>query len=149
LGLNGKPQRLNNNDAGQSTPPVAIRRPIQNLAQGRVGTPSIQVDSQSIASDESISAGGVLLRHLRRILTRQRMLQALLYFIQWALFCVILLIMATFNIWLILAVLFGKATGYLVFIGSPALEKVDRIAAAAAVGAGRGGFVQQRNLRAF
>ncbi|KAL3076015.1 hypothetical protein niasHT_032612 [Heterodera trifolii] len=67
----------------------------------------------------------------RRIFTRARMLQALLYLIQWSLFifAFVLVPCSTFNFSLIVAALIGKTAGYLLFIHSPAMQSVERIAA--------------------
>jgi len=91
---------------------------------------STQRTGQSTASSDSqAGAARILLRHLRRVFSGQRMLQALLYAIQWTLFFILILIVVTFNVWLIVAAIWGKAIGYLVFIGSPAMERVERLSA--------------------
>jgi hypothetical protein len=81
------------------------------------------------------------------------MLQAFLYFVQWSLFtfAFVLVPCGTFNVPLILAALIGKTAGYLLFIGSPAMESVERIPSNAA--GGPDGQIQlaasRKNLRSF
>ncbi|KAL7073048.1 hypothetical protein ACQ4LE_008338 [Meloidogyne hapla] len=79
--------------------------------------------------EENITIKNELKNILRRTFTRTRMLQAMLYALQWCLFifAFVLVPCGTFNIPLILAALTGKTAGYLLFIGSPAMESVERI----------------------
>ncbi|KAI3415351.1 hypothetical protein GPALN_004963 [Globodera pallida] len=72
----------------------------------------------------------------RRSFTRERMLQALLYLVQWLLFifAFVLVPCSTFNFSLIIAALVGKTVGYLLFIHSPAMQSVERIASPSARG---------------
>ncbi|KAH7727152.1 Protein F31E8.4 [Aphelenchoides avenae] len=70
----------------------------------------------------SISVGK-LKKEFKKVFTKQRTVQALLYAAQWLLFYVLILVIVTFNVWLILAVVFGKAIGYFIFIGSPTAER--------------------------
>jgi len=107
------------------------------------------------SSDSQAGATRILLRHLRRVFSGQRMLQALLYAIQWTLFFILILIVVTFNGWLITAAIWGKAIGYLVFIGSPAMERVERLSAGVASPNGERGaelltFSEaRRNLKSY
>uniref|UniRef100_A0A915EJR9 Copper transport protein n=1 Tax=Ditylenchus dipsaci TaxID=166011 RepID=A0A915EJR9_9BILA len=89
--------------------------------------PKAQRLDSTLSSSTSTASGSAFLRHLRRIFNRQRMLQAFLYSIQWTLFFTLVLFVVTFNVWLVAAAILGKSVGYLFFIGSPALEKVERI----------------------
>lgn len=66
-----------------------------------------QRTGQSTASSDSqAGAARILLRHLKRVFSGQRMLQALLYAIQWTLFFILILIVVTFNVWLIVYVVY-------------------------------------------
>jgi len=104
----------------------------ENLVNGNTAntckTANMQRVNSTLSSNTSTASGNALLRHVRRIFSRQRMLQAFLYSIQWTLFFTLVLFVVTFNVWLVAAAILGKSVGYLMFIGSPALEKVERIA---------------------
>lgn len=54
-----------------------------------------------------------------RVFTPYRLVQALLYAVQVALGYVLMLIVMTFNIWLLIAVVLGEAIGYFLFTGEP------------------------------
>lgn len=73
----------------------------------------------SLLSDSNVRCS----REFRKVFTKQRTVQALLYAAQWLLFYILILVIVTFNVWLILAVVFGKAIGYFIFIGSPTAER--------------------------
>lgn len=93
----------------------------------------------------------------RRIFSRSRLLQALLYLVQWTLFvfAFVLVPCGTFNIPLILAALLGKTLGYLIFIGSPALESVERLPPSSPSGTSADGQIRlsatatSKSLRSF
>uniref|UniRef100_A0A0N4ULS4 Copper transport protein n=1 Tax=Dracunculus medinensis TaxID=318479 RepID=A0A0N4ULS4_DRAME len=53
----------------------------------------------------------------KRVFTFYRISQALLYAWQMTLAYILMLIAMSFNIWLILAIIFGEAIGYFLFTG--------------------------------
>uniref|UniRef100_A0A914RPD6 Copper transport protein n=1 Tax=Parascaris equorum TaxID=6256 RepID=A0A914RPD6_PAREQ len=52
-----------------------------------------------------------------RVLTMYRVTQALLYAVQATLAYLLMLVVMTFNIWLLFAVIIGEAVGYFLFAG--------------------------------
>ncbi|VDD85662.1 unnamed protein product [Enterobius vermicularis] len=54
-----------------------------------------------------------------RVFTPYRILQAFLYAVQVTLAYVLMLVVMTFNLWLLIAVVVGEAIGYFLFTGEP------------------------------
>ncbi|KAI1720360.1 ctr copper transporter family domain-containing protein [Ditylenchus destructor] len=129
-------------DSRHSSENLVVDNGIESTSKAR------RVNSTA-SSTTSGGSGSVLLRHLRRIFSKQRMLQACLYAIQWTLFFTLILFVMTLNVWLVLAAILGKSIGYLVFIGSPALEKVERIAVSSVGTHGLRLSDARNNLRSF
>lgn len=97
--------------------------------QRRATSPCVQVRSPSENLD-NISSDSVTFAPLLRIssfsaaaqvLTMYRVTQALLYAVQATLAYLLMLVVMTFNIWLLFAVIIGEAVGYFLFAGEPML----------------------------
>ncbi|CAK5029656.1 unnamed protein product [Meloidogyne enterolobii] len=105
--------------------------------------------------EENVTIKSELKNIFRRTFTRNRMIQAFLYACQWGLFifAFVLVPSGTFNIPLILAALTGKTIGYLLFIGSPAMESVERIPPSPTTNGGSSEGLQlgrtRKSLRSF
>lgn len=61
------------------------------------------------------------MRALKQLFTCYRIVQASLYFAQTLLAYTLMLIAMTFNVWLILGIVFGEAVGYFLFSSEPSL----------------------------
>ncbi|CAJ0570373.1 unnamed protein product, partial [Mesorhabditis spiculigera] len=82
------------------------------------GTPPDNVSERSVLFSPLLRFSGTT----RRLFTRYRIAQALLYGVQIVLSYMLMLIVMTFNVWLILAVVIGEAVGYFLFTGSPVID---------------------------
>lgn len=123
-----------------------------NNNAGYVNQPGLTTDQHGTENEQGM--WNELRAIFRRTFTKARMLQATLYLVQWFLFifAFVLVPCGTFNVPLILAAVLGKTAGYLLFIGSPAMESVERIPQSPTI-AGSDGPIRlaetRKNLRSF
>ncbi|CAJ0955679.1 unnamed protein product, partial [Mesorhabditis belari] len=104
---------------------IAIQheRQKRDILRNRPASPS--AEPRDNISEHSISFAPLLRLNgsTRNLFTAYRVVQALLYGVQAILAYVLMLIVMTFNVWLILAVVIGEAVGYFLFTGTPLIDE--------------------------
>ncbi|VDN43913.1 unnamed protein product, partial [Gongylonema pulchrum] len=80
----------------------------------------------SVSNEQSILFSPLLrfsgIRVLSQLFTCYRIVQSTLYFAQVLLAYTLMLIAMTFNVWLILGIVFGEAIGYFLFFSEPSFD---------------------------
>uniref|UniRef100_A0A7E4W1A2 Copper transport protein n=1 Tax=Panagrellus redivivus TaxID=6233 RepID=A0A7E4W1A2_PANRE len=80
---------------------------------------------QHVPQDENVNLEyGKITKYLKTTITSYRAQMACLYGFQAILTYMMVLIVITFNVWLIISVGIGKALGYFFFAGSPTVERI-------------------------
>jgi len=81
------------------------------------GVGSAQHFCQMSTQTDDVSSG--VIRCVLRAITLQRCVLTFLYGVERLIFFVIILIVVSFNVWLLISVVLGKMLGYFVFSGAP------------------------------
>jgi len=109
------------------------------LAKEHTFIPDSSSDTSSISDNIQISDRSGYWKMIKRCFTSYRVTQAALYGLHVMFGHVLILIIVSFNVWLLVSVAIGKSIGYFLFKASPVVEKTTNALAEAATPSPRPG----------